>query len=297
MGLVDAIRLDGTVLTFAIVLTILAGVPAGLFPAFRAADDGLAGTWQSAGRSGVGSARAGRLRGALVVGQFALAVVLLHAAGLLLHSFVRLISVDPGFRTERVLSFPIDLPPAAYASNERVDIFFRRLFEAVKRQSGVLSVGASHHLPIGGAGSFRSRFRGVEGRTLEGEEPSIGVRIVTPGYFQTIGVRVLQGRSIEQQDRAGGLPTVVINETAAARFFGTEDPIGKRLAAFSYDAIENAAETFTTIGVVADVRSRALSEGPQAEAYFAPSSGATPKDVCCCAHVRGPERADWFHPT
>lgn len=232
MGLVDAIRLDGTVLTFAVALTILAGVLAGLFPAFRAADAGLAGTLQSAGRGAVASERGGRLRGALVVGQFALAVVLLHAAGLLLHSFVRLTSVDPGFRTEGVLSFPIDLPPAEYGSNQRVDIFFKRLIEGVERQNGVLSVGAIHHLPIGSAGRFLSRFR-VEGRTPEGEEPSIGVRIVTPEYFQTIGVPVLQGRGIEDQDRAGGFPTVVINETAAAQFFGNEDPIGRRLAAFS----------------------------------------------------------------
>jgi hypothetical protein len=80
---------------------------------------------------------------------------------------------------------------------------------------------------------------------------------------------LLQGRGIEDQDRAGGFPTVVINETAAGQFFGNEDPIGKRLAAFGYDAIENAAKTFTVIGIVADVRSRGLSEGPQAEAYFA----------------------------
>ncbi|MGH9172956.1 MAG: ABC transporter permease [Vicinamibacterales bacterium] len=268
-GLVDAIHVDGTVLAFAIGVTVVAGILAGLLPAFRAADDGLAGTLQSAGRSGLASQRGQRLRGALVVGQLALAVVLLHGAGLLLHSFVRLTSVDPGFRTDGVLSFGVELPPAAYSSNERVQAFFGELFERIRRHTGVLSVGAIHHLPIGSGGRFLSRFR-VEGRTLAGEEePAIGVRVVSPGYFQTMSVPVLRGRSIDDQDRAGGLPTVVINERAAAQFFAGDDPIGRRLVGFGYDPIEAAAEAFTVVGVVADVRSSGLSEASVAEAYFA----------------------------
>jgi putative ABC transport system permease protein len=109
----------------------------------------------------------------------------------------------------------------------------------------------------------------VEGRTLEGDEPSIGVRIVTPEYFQTVGMPVLRGRGITNQDLAGSLPTVVINQRAAAQFFAGQDPIGRQLSAFGYDAIENAAAAFTVVGVVGDVRSRGLSEAPQAEAYFA----------------------------
>lgn len=267
-GLVDAIRLDGMVLAFAVGVTVVAGILAGLLPAFRAADDGLAGTLQSAGRSGLESQRGRRLSSGLVVGQLALAVVLLHGAGLLLHSFVRLTSVDPGFQTGQVLSFRVDLSPAAYGGNERVHAFFSGFFEGIRRHTGVLSVGAIHHLPIGSAGSFRSRFR-VEGRTLEGEEVSIGVRIVTPEYFQTMSVPVLRGRGIDDQDRAGGLPTVVINEAASAQFFAGDDPIGHRLVGFGYDPIQAAADAFTVIGVVADVRSRGLSEAPQAEAYFA----------------------------
>lgn len=266
-GFVDAIRLDAPVLAFAVGVTLLAGVLAGLVPAFRTADEGLAGTLQWAGRGGLASHRGQRLRSALVVGQLALAVVLLHGAGLLLHSFVRLASVDPGFRTEQVLSFRVDLPSAAYGANARVQAFLSGLFEGIRRHTGVLSVGAINRPPIGG-GSFTSRFR-AEGRTLEGEEPSIGVRIVTPEYFQTMSVPVLRGRSINDQDRAGGLPAVVINEAAVARFFPGEDPIGRRLVEFGYDAIEAAANAFTIVGIVANVRSRGLSEAPQAEAYFA----------------------------
>jgi predicted permease len=265
-GLVDAVRVDATVLVFAVGVTICAGVLAGLLPAFRTAD-GLAGALQPAGRSGSGLHRGRRVRSALVVGQVALAVVLLHGAGLLLRSFVRLTSVDPGFRSEQVLSFRVALPPAAYDSNERIESFFTGLFEGIGRHTDVLSAGGIHHLPIGSAGSFRSRFQ-LEGRTLE-EEPVIGVRIVTPEYFRTVGMPVLRGRGITDQDRAGGLPIVVINERAAAQFFAGENPIGRRLAAFRYDAIENAADAFTVVGVVGDVRSRGLGEAPQAEAYFA----------------------------
>jgi predicted permease len=267
-GLSDAIRLDGTVLAFAVGVTVLAGLLAGLVPAFRAAADGLAGTLQTAGRSGLASHRGQRLRSALVVGQLALAVVLLHGAGLLLHSFVRLTSVDPGFRTEQVLSFRVELPSAAYGGNERVQTFFSEFLGGIRRHTGVLSVGAIHHLPIGSGGRFLSRFR-VEGRTPEGEEPAIGVRIVTPEYFQAMGMPVVRGRSIDDRDRADRFPTVVINEMAAAQFFAGEDPLGRRLTNFGYDPIEQASDAFTVVGIVANVRSRGLSEAPLAEAYFA----------------------------
>jgi len=157
LGMADAIRVDGAALAFAAAVTIVAAILAGLFPAFRAVNDGLARTLQSAGRGGAASHGARRLRSALVVGQLALAVVLLHGAGLLLHSFVRLTSVDPGFRTRDVLSFQLSLPGATYNSTQRVQAFFNALFERAKQQPGVTSIGAISRLPIGTAGGFRSR--------------------------------------------------------------------------------------------------------------------------------------------
>lgn len=267
VGLAGAVRVDLSVLGFAIVVSLVTGILAGLMPSVRAAD-GLAGMVRSAGRSGPTLSRGRRMRNALVVGQVAMAVVLLHGAGLLLHSFVRLTSIEPGFRTEELLSFRIDLPSAAYDSTDRVTTFFAELSDRIRQHPGVLSLGGIHHLPIGSAGRFLSRFQ-VEGRTFVGDEPAIGVRIVTPGYFQTMGIPVLRGRAITDEDRYGSLPTVVINERAAAQFFAGEDPIGRRLTAFGYDAIENTADAFVVVGVVGDVRSRGLGEVPQAEAYFA----------------------------
>jgi putative ABC transport system permease protein len=268
-GFSDAIRLDVTVLAFAVGVTILAAVIAGLLPALRAANDGLAGTLQTAGRGGVASPRGHRLRSALVVGQLALAVVLLHGAGLLVHSFARLTSINPGFRTEGALAFQLDLSAGSFRSAERVRTFVVELVDAIMRQPGVVSVGAISRLPIGSQGGFRSRFQ-FEGRMAAlQEQPDIGVRVVTPDYFQTLGMALRRGRGITDRDGAGSLPVIVINETAAARFFPDEDPIGHRLVEFGYDPIEEAAREYTIVGVVTDVRSRGLSEGPQPEAYFA----------------------------
>ncbi|MGH9162003.1 MAG: FtsX-like permease family protein, partial [Vicinamibacteraceae bacterium] len=262
-------RVDGTVLAFAFGVAIVASVLAGLIPACRAASDGLAATLQAGGRSGLGSQRGQRFGSALVVGQLALAVVLLAGAGLLLGSFIRLTSVDPGFRTERILSFRLNLPEGGYGSNEQVRRFFGQLLERVEAHPGVRSAGVISRLPIGQTGAFRSRFR-IEGQTLAGEEePSIGARVINPEYFQTMGVPVLRGRSMSERDSAGSPPIVLINEAAAERFFPSVDPIGRRLVGFSWDPVENAADAFTIVGVVADVRSLGLDREPAPEVYFA----------------------------
>lgn len=266
-GLADAVRVDATVLGFAVAVSVFAGILAGLVPALRTAD-GLAGTLQATGRSGATIHRGRRVRSTLVVVQVALAVILLHGTGVLLHSFIRLTSIDPGFGRDQVLSFQVDLPPAVYQSDERVGTFFARLLDGIGRHPGVLSVGGIHHLPIGSTGRFLSRVQ-IEGRSIKGEEHSIGVRIVTPEYFRAMDIPVRRGRGITNQDRAGALPAVVINERAAAQFFAGEDPIGRHLSAFGYDALARAADAFVVVGVVGDVRSRGLSEAPQAEAFFA----------------------------
>ena len=268
LGLVDAIRLDAPVLAFAAGITIVSAVLAGLFPAMRAAGGGSSGSLKSGGRSGLSVQRGERFRSGLVVAQLALAVVLLIGSGLLLKSFIGLMSVDPGFRTERVLSFRLDLPGAVYGSQRRAD-FYQDVLDRIARQPAVVAAGAISRLPIRMTGSFRSRFR-PDGGPLGGvAESSIGVRVTSPGYFETMGVPVVKGRVMTPQDRAGSLPIVVINESAAKWLFPGDDPIGRRLLSFSYDPIEQAAAAFTIVGVVGDMRSRGLASDVQPEAYFA----------------------------
>ena len=152
-------------------------------------------------------------------------------------------SVDPGFRTERVLSFQLDLPDAAYAPQRRA-AFYQDMLDRISRQPGVVSAGAISRLPIRMTSSFRSRFR-PEGSALAGQaEPSIAVRIASPGFFETMGVGLVRGRVMTSQDRAGRLPIVVINESAAKWMFPGEDPLGRRLVDFSYDPIKQAAAAF-----------------------------------------------------
>jgi putative ABC transport system permease protein len=268
LGLVDAIRLDAPVLAFAAGVTILSSVLAGLFPALRAADGRLSGALQSGGRSGLAVQRGERFRSGLVVAQIALAVVLLVGSGLLVKSFVHLMSVDPGFRTARILSFRVDLPGGTYTSKRRIADFYQELLDRMERQPGVVSAGAISRLPIRMTGSFRSRFRPEGPRGAEAE-PSIGVRIVSAGFFETMGVPLVKGRIMTPQDRAGTQPVVIINEAAAKWMFPGEDPIGRRLADFSYDPIEQAGPAFTVVGVVGDVRTRGLGVDVQPEAYFA----------------------------
>ncbi len=269
MPRVDSIRVDGPVLAFTLAVALATSVLAGLVPALRATEGGISGTLRGGGRGGLASRRGNRLRGGLVVGQMALAVVLLAGAGLLLRSFARLVAVDPGFRVERVLAFRVELPRAAYDSGDETSGFYARFLERVHGLPGVEAAGAVYRLPIA-QGSFGSRFE-VEGRAVGAgeEEPSIGVLSVTPGYFRTLGVPLLRGRGIEDGDRAGGPPVVVINRAAAERFFSGVDPVGRRLARFSFDPIEAAAESFTVVGVVGDVRGEALDRAPEPEAFFA----------------------------
>lgn len=274
-GLAEAIRLDGIVVAFAAGTTLLAGVFAGLLPALRSADVGITSALQSAGRSGSQGSSGQRLRSGLVVGQLALAVVLVSGAGVMLHSVIRLMAVDPGFRVADMLSFNIDLPASEYTSNARVRGFFDEVLDGIAARPGIASVAAISRLPIGHAGRFMSRFRLENGVPGE-QEPSIGVRVVSPAYFRTMQIPMLRGRGFDDGDRPTSPPVIVINEAAAAQFFPNVDPIGRRLAGFSYDPIEASADTFTIVGIVADVRTRGLGEAPFPEAFFAHAQVSLP---------------------
>ena len=267
LGLAEAIRLDGPILAFAFVITVIASTLAGVAPAFRLWERALVQRLQSGGRSRIAPRQGERLRSGLVVAQLALAVVLLVGAGLLIKSFVRLTSVDLGIRTDRILTLHLAVPSAAYGSARIVE-FYDRLLERLENHPGVESAAAVFRLPVRQS-TFGSRFRLEHAVDAEQQERSIGVQVVTPGYFETLGVGILRGRGLTPSDRAGALPVVLINETAAKSLFPSEDPLGRRLVQFSYDPLENAAEAFTIVGIVADVRTAGLGEELEPEAYFA----------------------------
>jgi putative ABC transport system permease protein len=267
LGLAEAIRLDGPILAFALVITLMASTLAGLAPAFRLGERALGESLQAGGRSRIATRHGQRLRSGLVVAQLALAMVLLVGAGLLIKSFLRLTAVDPGIHTERILTFRLALPAGAYGST-RIVQFYDRLLERLEHRPGIESAAAVFRLPVRQS-TFGSRFRLERDIDTEQVERSIGVQVVTPGYFDALGVRILHGRGFTHDDRAGALPVVLLNETAAKSLFPFDEPIGRRLVQFSYDPLENAADAFTVVGIVADVRTSGLSEELEPEAYFA----------------------------
>ncbi|HET7616965.1 MAG TPA: ABC transporter permease [Vicinamibacterales bacterium] len=246
---------DTGVLLFAIGLSVLAGVCFGAAPAVVASRPDLAAFLKDMRRgSGEGGGR--RLRQALVAIELALALVLLAGAGLAMRSFDRLSRVDPGFdASANVLTFSIQLPSARYESAAACVRFFQDFRERLL-QPGVQSAGAILFGPLSDKG-FGGTFT-IFGRAPGSDEGNAQVRPITPGYFETLGIPLLAGRTIDDRDRAGGVGVAVVSETAARQYWPNENPIGKRIRIHvSMGTKETEREI---VGVVRDVRAYGLQE-------------------------------------
>ena len=244
------IGIDAAVLAFTFAVSIGTGLLFGLAPALSASRPNLQDPLKEGGRG-----RSSAARGLLVAAEVALAVVLLVGAGLLLRSFLRLMDVDPGFRAERVLTLGIDLGPENYPSPGSQAGFFRELARRVGALPGIEAVTFGDSMPLTDIGMIRRGFR-VEGRPpLDPEDqPEVAVTVVGPGYFETLGVRILKGRGFEPTDREGSLPVAVISESMARHFWEDENPVGRRFQGGRDGEI-------TVVGVAADVK----HEGPEAD--------------------------------
>ncbi|MCM2269036.1 MAG: ABC transporter permease [Thermoanaerobaculia bacterium] len=257
-----SLEIDGGVLAFAAALTLLAALVAGVGPAWRAARlDPHEALTDSSTRGG--SRFAGAARGALVVGQVALSLTLVAAAGLLVRSFDRLRSTDTGLRIEGTAAAAIHLAGAAYRDPSRQAEFFARLEERLAGRPEVAEVGAVSWLPLGGTGSATD-YR-AEDRPLPelGKEPVADVRIVTPGFFATSGIELVAGRTLDARDAAGATPAVVINRAAARELWGDADPLGRRVVMEWGEP--RVAEV---VGVVGDARITRLDRTPRAALYW-----------------------------
>jgi len=259
------VTLDRPVLLFAAALGVATGVLFGLIPAARLSRVPVTASLKDGGRGSTDAGRR-RVRQALVVSQVAIAVVLLVAGGLLLKSFTRLMAQPAGIDTSRVLTFRISLPAARYGGRPEVAGFFSRLLERVASLPGVQSAGAATGLPLAlasGDWSFD-----VEGRPRVNGRHSGAADwyVVTPGYFETLGIHVVRGRTPVASDDEGAAPSVFLNETAARVFFPNEDPIGRRLQMTRTTGAEQPWRTIA--GVVSDVRQRGLDEAPRAELFM-----------------------------
>jgi putative ABC transport system permease protein len=216
-------------------------------------------------RAGVGL-RQHRLRDVLVASEFALALLLLTGAGLAMRSFVALRNIDPGFDPRGVVTMIVSFTGTAEASPERRVTFIEQLLDRVRALPGVSAASAINHVPIIGDNWGMSFF--IEGRSVPkpGDSPRATYRVILPGYFATMGIRVLSGRDVSATDRVGAPPVVLVNEFMARRYWPGENPIGKRLT------LERPGPNSTWMTVVGVVRSTVRSDwaAPPEEEIFVP---------------------------
>jgi predicted permease len=265
---IDAAEINGEVLLFTLALSLMTGVVFGLAPALQISR----GSLQRALQAGCGLAAAGdrRLRNMIVVGELALAVMVLSAAGLLLNSFVRLQQTDPGYRVENVLMIPVNLSGPNHSRTTRVQELIE-IFDRVGALPGVVALGASNVGPLAG-GSTHSELT-VDGKEILTDEdfPIAAYRVVTPGFFEALDIRLQKGRVFTAEEY--WRPTrgvAVITETLARQIWPGEDPIGKRIAIG-----RNNYERFrTVVGVVEDIRDDRLQADPGPLVFLPYTGGA-----------------------
>jgi predicted permease len=251
----DQVSLDGRVLAFTLATALVTGLLFGLAPALQASRADLYALLQQGGRAAMSAGR--RLRDALVVGELAMAMMLLIGAGLMIGSFLRLQRADSGFEMDGVLTVQLELPEKEYPW-ERRHLFFSEVQERVAALPGVRATGATNTAPFG---SFQPTITfSVEGREPQGEEGFLSAdwRSVTPGFFHALGIPLRRGRLFTGADREGTPDVVVITQTTADRLWPGEDPIGRRIR---WGGLDGGA--LTIVGVVGDVRDLDIAQEPR----------------------------------
>jgi predicted permease len=249
-----ALHLDPRALVVAAATAVLSGIVFGLAPAFAAARVDVQGSLKEGARGEVGGTHAGRLRGALVVAEVALSLLLLVGATQTLDTYRRLALTDPGFRSRGVLTLAVTLPQADYPGDSAVVQFYRNLQDRIAALPGVAHVGATTILPLSWSEN-RTGFE-VEGRPLRRREdaPLVGLRLVSPGYLETLGAPLVRGRLLTAEDRMGSRPVAVVSEAAARLLWPGEEAMGERFRPDTGQWVE-------VVGVVRNVRANPLMGG------------------------------------
>jgi putative ABC transport system permease protein len=255
------VSIDGTVMVFTLAASLLTGVIFGLVPAWQSSRVGASNALKEGGRSNVGGG--GRwMRSALLVGEVAMSLVLLVGAALLLRSFSKLTSVDPGFKPEGVLAFQLSVPPSTgEADRPRIQQFYDSLIERLDAAPAVTSAAVVQSLPMRGSYVLSVEIKGKP-VPKPGEEPSANYRAVTPDYFRTLGIPVLRGRSFTAQDSANGPMVTMVDEAFTRRHFPGEEAIGRRID------IGNGTDDAEIIGVVGNVNYSGLDALPSPTMYM-----------------------------
>ena len=270
---IEEVSLSWRVLSFTAALTVFTGLLFGFMPALRAYAMGMAAGLREGARGSVGQRR---LNAALVAVQFALSLILLIGAGLLLKSFQRLAAVDLGFNPEQTLTMVATLPAAKYPNQEQALNFYNRALEELRNAPGIKSAGLTTNLPFGEGGN-------VDGFIIEGQEPPSGgnvsesaqtqteIQSVSPGTFQALGIPLLQGRDVQASDTSNTTRVVIIDEPLARRFWPNGDALGRR--------IETTGDRvwMTIVGVVGGIRHVSLAEEKSPHIYMPLAQAPAPR--------------------
>lgn len=252
----EEVQLDWHVLLFALAASLASGLLFGLAPALRAPARELERTLRAGARSVTGSSR--RLHGIFVVAEIALAVVLLVSAGMLARTLLRLSSLDPGLNIHNVLTSRAALSPATLANPGKTRVAWQEILDRLRRVPGVESVAMIDTVPMRD-GNNQIGYSTTAAALPEGQQPIVLANSVTPDYLKVMGIRLLAGRFIDDQDRQGNESVVAIDEVMAQEAFGRENPIGKHLW------IGIGPDPVRVVGVVGHVRQFGLGGDDQAK--------------------------------
>jgi putative ABC transport system permease protein len=249
-----AVGMNRDVLGFSIIVSVLSGILFGLAPALHASRGNL-NEYLKEGERGSTSGH-GKTRSVLVVAEVSLSLILLAGSGLLVKSFVRLMNVNPGFDTSHLLVFDVGLPTSSTSAQQ--DDFYHKVVEKLQALPGVQSAGAVSRVPLAGGNSDRMfEVRGSANRY------DADIRVSTPSYFQAMGIPLLRGRGLAEQDAHSSVLVAVINEELARQVFPGQDPIGKYIV--NFESVDGAIQI---VGVVGNVRHDDMETAPRPEIYF-----------------------------
>jgi len=257
----NTIGLNLPVLAFTAVLCLITGLGFGLLPSLASSRQNLNETLNEARDNSTQSRRGGRSQALLVMGEVAVAALLVIGAGVLIRSFARLAGVNPGFDADNITTFSLKLSEMRYPQPQQRSEFFRRLIEEMQAIPGVQSVAAVQHLPVSPGGLFI--YFCPEGAVCQGlgKDPFISTQIITPDYFKTMHIPLLRGRLFDDQDVSGSNPVVIINETTARLHFSGRDPLGLHITG------TREKVPMEIVGLVADVKSFGVGASAPVEMY------------------------------
>lgn len=257
----ELVKLDGRVLLFTLAVSLGTGLLFGLLPALRASRGDAASALRDGARS---TSRGGsRMRRGLVMGEVALAVVMLSGAGLLLRSLLSLQRTDIGFDDSRILTARVNLPPLNYDTDAKAIAKIAEIEERVRALPGVVSTGTMGWTPVvDGGGTWSISIDGHEAAQI-GSAPSADPQQVTPGYFGTLGVRMVRGRAFTEQDREDAPPVAIVNEAMAKALWPGQDPVGHTLKMYGTQGV-----WVTVVGVARDILSRGVGKTTPPTMYF-----------------------------